>query len=70
MLRTLLSWFSARLGRGDGDEDTDTRGESGFIGSRLDASVLFAHGKSNDAEREISNINEQARLYEELGREK
>jgi len=80
MLRRVFAWLRARLGRGggegegsDGDvaetgsgDDSDGESEgSRFLPSRLDASVLVAHGMgSSQAERELAQVEEQARELE------
>jgi hypothetical protein len=85
MLRAVFAWLSARLGTGaessdgeaaalDGDADsdeaaTDSDDDTGFTRSRLDASVLFAHGKRGDAERSIAGVQDQARALEEQRRD-
>lgn len=69
MLRRLL----ARLvggdrgdGSGEGDEEESEDDDSGFLPSRLDASVLHAHGMGNGgAEREIANVQKKAEILEE-----
>lgn len=67
MLRALLARFRARFGeRDDGGEDEETW----FLPSRLDASVLFAHGLGRGgAERELDEIEERARDLEEHRRD-
>lgn len=70
--------YLARLvGRGGGDgeasneEAEDTDGDdSGFLPSRLDASVLYAHGMGRGgADREIANVQEKGEILEEARRE-
>lgn len=75
MLRTVLSWFTARFGgqeeaeASDSDSDGDDE-EGGYLPSRLDASVLSAHGMgTSQAEREMADIEEHAELLEEQHRE-
>ena len=77
MLRALLRAFGLRTeSDGDtGDSDTgesddeasrdDENGEEGFLPSRLDASVLEAHGMGTTAaERELASIEEKAQTLE------
>jgi hypothetical protein len=77
MLRTVLSWVTDRLGgenaesQATDDESDGEDEEGGFLPSRLDASVLTAHGMgTGQAEREIEDIEEHAELLEEHHREK
>jgi len=70
MLRTLLRVFGLR-GETDGDTgesdtgEADENGEEGFLPSRLDASVLEAHGMGTTAaERELASIEEKAQTLE------
>lgn len=65
MLRGALQWLAARV-RGDGGADDGGADGSRFVPSRLDASVRFAHGGSSaDVEREIADIEADARTLEE-----
>ena len=59
MLGSLRSWVAGLLGRersaedvedAEADEDGELSDSGGFLPSRLDASVLFAHGKSGTVE--------------------
>lgn len=52
-----------------GEVATDSSDDTGFTRSRLDASVLFAHGKRGDAERSITDVQDQARALEEQRRD-
>lgn len=66
MLRRVLDWLGLRKGGDSAErengEDTD---ESGFMPSRLDASVLESHGmETTAAERELESIEEKARTLE------
>lgn len=67
MLRRLLGRLvggDRRDGSGEGDEESEDDG-SGLLPSRLDASVLYAHGMgSGGAEREIANVEEKAKVLE------
>lgn len=72
ILSRLVGWFR----RGDGDPErggaSDDGGdeESEFVPSRLDASVLEAHGMSTaSAERELAQIEEKADQLEEIREE-
>lgn len=70
MLRSVLARLVGRLpgSSGVGGEDDDD--ESGFRPSRLDASVLYAHGADVDAlESEIADMEEQAREIESARRD-
>lgn len=61
-IRTLL--------RGIFASDTDSEDDdSHFTPSLLDAGVLFAHGKGNEAEREIDRIRQQAEQLEDQHRD-
>lgn len=74
MLRRLLARlvggdYGGEPGAGD-DEESEDEGsgddDSGFLPSRLDASVLYAHGMGRGgAEREIANVEEKAKVLEE-----
>lgn len=74
MLRRLLARLVGgdrgdETGAGDdaepGDEDSEDD-DSGFLPSRLDASVLYAHGMGGGgAEREIAQIEKKAEILEE-----
>lgn len=66
MLRRVLNWLGRQERENSADrengEDTD---ESGFVPSRLDASVLESHGMGTaEAERELASIEEKARTLE------
>lgn len=64
--KVLLSLFS----RSDGDSEDIERDDSRFVPSPLDLSVRSSHGGSDvEIERELNNINEQAREIEENRRE-
>lgn len=74
MLRRLLARLvgggrSDVSGEDDDGESADEASEdddSGFLPSRLDASVLYAHGMGNGgAEREIANVQKKAEILEE-----
>lgn len=64
VFRTLVRW------RRDGDEADDVEGvERGFLPSPLDLSVRVGHGGQDDeAVRELTEIEERARDYEQYGR--
>lgn len=74
MLRRLLARLVGGI-RGDesgADDDEESRDESsddddgGFLPSRLDASVLYAHGMGGGgAERKIANVEKKAEILEE-----
>lgn len=74
MLRRLLGWLGLRK-ESDSAEDADDAGDEeaeeeaeedgGFVPSRLDASVLAAHGMgTGTAERELASIEEKAETLE------
>lgn len=69
MFRRLLSRFLGPRddAEGDGESADDEESEdSGFLPSRLDASVLHAHGMGRGgAEREIASVQEKANVLEE-----
>ncbi len=73
MFRWLLDWLGLREKDGSADTGSETEtGEgddgsdgSGFVPSRLDASVLEAHGMGTSAaERELESIEEKADTLE------
>jgi hypothetical protein len=76
MIRALLARLFDRLRSSDagsrsGDSVTDedaVEDESGFVPSQLDASVLFAHGKGDETDRAIADVEEQARTLERRNR--
>ncbi len=58
----LLRRFLKRFLRDGGSDDTGTDGDNNrFVPSPLDISVHEAHGGSRAADREIANIQEQAK---------
>lgn len=63
VLRAIFARIAARLER-----DDDRGDETEFVPSQLDASVLFAHGKGNEAERTVTDVEEQAQRLEEQRR--
>jgi hypothetical protein len=67
MLRQWLTRALARVRSGDEDADADDEDERRFfVPSRLDASVLYAHGMgTGQAERELANIEKKAEILEE-----
>jgi hypothetical protein len=68
MVRQWLTRVLARVRSGD-DEDADDEDEDErrfFVPSRLDASVLYAHGMgTSQAERELATIEQKAEILEE-----
>lgn len=75
MIRRLIAPLVRLLDGGESDDsvqsDEDVEEESGFMPSRLDASVLEAHGmETASAERELAQIQEKADQLEEINREK
>lgn len=77
MVRGLLARLVRALGNQTeaGDEPEKREGsdsdESGFIPSRLDASVLEGHGmETTRAERELTQLEEQAEQLEKQNRER
>lgn len=80
MVRGLLYRLAGLLGIGDGEREKrgqqsdleEGKGEEKqeFVPSRLDASVLEAHGmETTRAERELDELQEQAEQLEEQDRE-
>lgn len=70
MLRTVFSKLADRCSR-DGVGDAEESRTRGFLPSRLDASVLVAHGMGiAEVEREISAVKEQAEALESLGQDR
>lgn len=64
MLRALLTKLTGRTGEDEAD------GESGFVPSRLDASVLEGHGlRTAEAERELADLDEQSDALEDAHRQ-
>ena len=66
MLRSLLARFTRTRGKDgeDGDDEDDEQGE--FLRSRLDASVLSAHGMGTEkADSELADVEQQGRELEE-----
>jgi hypothetical protein len=85
MLRALAARLAALLGRGGSDdadstdadvssdagENADDEERSGFLPSRLDASVLSAHGMgTTEAERELAEMEEKAEMLDEHRRDR
>jgi len=75
MIRRLLGSLRRALSSRDADGQTDDEAEedaeqSGFLRSRLDATVLTSHGDGNpEGERELADVQEDAqRLQEERRR--
>lgn len=84
MLRNLLAWLRARLPGGeppadsrtsateaDGPADEESNDDGGFLASRLDASVMFAHGASIEAvetdtdDEELVEAEKQAQEFQQ-----
>ena len=63
MIRRALGWLAARFGTGEERDDEDDSGW--FVPSPLDRSVREAHGASDDGERELAEVREQAERLEE-----
>ena len=69
MGRSLWEAFLSIFDRGG--EESDTEDENGFVPSPLDLSVRFAHGgPDTEVERELVEVEEQARELEETQRER
>jgi len=66
MLRRALEWLAGRFGT-DEDSGADKEG-SVFVPSSLDRSVRYAHGGSDDGERELAQVRERAETLEERRR--
>lgn len=70
MARSLWKAFLSLFSRSDGDSEDTEEDDSRFVPSPLDLSVRSSHGGSDvEIERELNNINEQAREIEENRRE-
>jgi hypothetical protein len=77
VLRGLRSRVAALLGRDSSEDTEDDAGEpaesDGFMPSRLDASVLFAHGKATTVEEPddetLEELEAEARELERKRRE-
>lgn len=72
MVRSLWQWLRSRFPgrkREDGESSDDGDGDSGFVPSELDASVLFAHGIRSEGEREVAEMQDHTRELEEAQRE-
>lgn len=73
MIRRLWRWLACRLGVGDRagtdprrQEDASDDEESGFLPSRLDASVLEAHRLgTTPAKEELENAQAKAEMLED-----
>ena len=65
MLRRVLGRLAARFGAA---EEPDTDEDAEFVPSPLDRSVRYAHGGSDDGERELAAIREQVETLEEQRR--
>ena len=70
MARSLWESFLSLFDRGHGDDEADDE-DGGFVPSPLDLSVRFAHGgPDTEVERELVEVEEQARQLEENQRKK
>ena len=70
MGRSLWESFLSLFGREHEEDGSDT-GDDGSVPSPLDLSVRFAHGgPDNEVERELVEVEEQARQLEETQYEK
>ncbi len=76
MLGVLRSWLAAVSGRdgaGETDEPEEDSDSGGFMPSRLDASVLFAHGRGAEFEEAddetVEELEAEARELERERRE-
>ena len=70
MARSLWKAFLSLFSRSDGNSEDTEEDDSRFVPSPLDLSVRSSHGGSDvEIERELNNINEQAREIEENRRE-
>ncbi|MFC7008519.1 hypothetical protein ACFQKF_12880 [Halalkalicoccus sp. GCM10025322] len=68
MARNLWEVFISLFRRNNGDDEQE---DDRLVPSPLDLSVRFAHGgPDNEVERELHNIDEQARELEENQRSK
>lgn len=68
VLGNISTWLTRDSAEEGGEDDEDTEG-SNFLPSRLDASVLEAHGiGTKSAERELAQIQEKAEQLEEQDR--
>lgn len=66
MLRSLLSQLRGRTD--DGTTPDEEGGSAGLLRSRLDVSVLVAHGFGDDSDRELSEVKSEAERLEEAQR--
>jgi hypothetical protein len=65
MVRGLIRWFAGLFGSESesGESDEAEEDESGFLPSRLDASVLFAHGmNSTEAAQQVASMEGEGAL--------
>jgi hypothetical protein len=65
MVRGLIRWLAGLFGRESASEKSDDAAddEGGFMPSRLDASVLFAHGmNSTEAAQQVANMEDEGAL--------
>jgi len=71
LLRHLRAIVPGRSSDAEEAADADQDGDSGFLRSRLDASVLAAHGDGNhDGERELADLREESRRLADERRER
>ncbi|WP_436934795.1 hypothetical protein [Halovenus marina] len=65
MVRGLIRWFAGLFGSESesGESDEAENDEGGFMPSRLDASVLFAHGmNSTEAAQQVASMEDEGAL--------
>jgi hypothetical protein len=64
MFRRVMAWLRGRSGDEEPDAEAGER-DSRFVPSPLDRSVRYAHGGNDDLDREIADVAEQAREFED-----
>ena len=64
MIRGLVSWCAGLFrSESDSKESDGAEDEAGFLPSRLDASVLFAHGmNSTEAAQQVASMEDETAL--------
>lgn len=71
MVRSLLGRLFGRSSGDEADADAESDDEGGFTPSRLDASVLYAHGMgATGVEWELTSLEHKGEMLEEEQRER
>ncbi|MEF8840869.1 MAG: hypothetical protein V5A62_04495 [Haloarculaceae archaeon] len=64
MFRRILAWLRGCSGDDEPDTESGER-DSRFVPSPLDRSVRYAHGGNDELDREIADVTDRAREFEE-----